>query len=81
MNLDDTVTLIIEDLSDFPWNNSKELLNRANEILYPLKESKEIFHYYFSFKEEGSEVLLTLFLQEKEDSLIESFELSISKEN
>ena len=81
MTLEDILTKLIESLTTLDWKEPKDLLDHANSILYPLKESGDLFHYYFSFREKDEEVLLTLFLQKDEQSLIESWELGISKED
>lgn len=81
MSLEEILTNLIENLSNFVWNTKEDFLNQANSILYPLKESEEIVHYYFSAKEEENEVLLTIFIQKDDQSSIESWELGISKDS
>ena len=48
MTLEDILTKLIESLTTLDWKEPKDLLDHANSILYPLKESGELFHYYFS---------------------------------
>jgi hypothetical protein len=81
MNLEDILTSLIETLTTLILQEPKDLLEAANKILYPLKESGEIFNYYFSMREKDGEILLTIFLQKEESSSVESWELGISKGN
>lgn len=81
MSLEEILTNLIENLSDFVWKTKEDLLNQANSFLYPLKESGEIVHYYFSAKEEEEEVRLTVFIQKDDQSSIESWELGISRDS
>jgi hypothetical protein len=79
MTTEDILTSIIQSLTTLEWKEPKDLLDKANEILYPLKESQEIVHYYFSAKEEQEEVILTIFVQKDEQSSTEAWELGIQK--
>jgi hypothetical protein len=81
MNLEDILTLLIESLTTLNWKEPQDLLQVANEVLYPLKESGEIFNYYFSMRQKDEEILLTVFLQKEESSSVESWELGIQKTN
>lgn len=81
MSTEEILTQILETLTSCSWETPQDLLNSANTILYPLKQKEEIVHYYFSVKEEESEVFLTIFLQKDESSPQESWELSISKDS
>ena len=78
MTLEDILTSLIEKLTTLNWKEPQDLLQTSNEVLHPLKESGELFHYYFSMREKDEEVLITVFLQKDEQSPLESWELSIS---
>lgn len=56
----------------------KDIMNKANEVLYPLKESKQIAHYYFSIKKEVNHHILSIFIQETEETQTECWDLSVS---
>lgn len=52
-------------------------LNAANSILYPSKQQKVIYDYHFSAQETGSDLTVTVFIKETEDSSDECWDLTI----